>query len=149
MKNIHEQATLQEILTRIDTLSPATQRQWGKMNVSQMLAHCANALEVNLGDKVYKRGLAGRLFGRLAKRSIVGPKPFKQGLPTDPNFVIANSREFDMEKQRLVSLIKRLSASDPQLLAANAHPFFGPMTAGEWNILNYKHLDHHLRQFGA
>jgi hypothetical protein len=26
---------------------------------------------------------------------------------------------------------------------------FGKLTASEWNIMMYKHLDHHLTQFGV
>jgi Protein of unknown function (DUF1569) len=149
MKNLHDLATLNEITGRLNQLNPNTQRQWGKMDVAQMMAHCSNALEVNLGDRVGRQGLMAKLFGKLAKKSVVSEKPFKQGLPTDPNFVITDAREFEKEKQRLTELVSRLSNSDPEALAQNAHPFFGKMSAQEWNTLNYKHLDHHLRQFGC
>lgn len=149
MKNIHEAATLQEFIERINKLSPDSQRQWGKMNVSQMLAHCAAALEVNLGDRVNKQGIMGMLFGKLAKKSVVSPQPFKQGLPTAPGFVIKDDKDFEKEKARLIALLTRLSESDPQAIAKNPHSFFGKMTAEEWNMLNYKHIDHHLRQFGV
>ncbi len=149
MKNIHDAATVQELIQRLDKLTPSTQRQWGKMDVAQMLAHCSNALEVNLGDRISKQGFMGKIFGKMAKKSVTSDKPFKQGLPTDPGFVITGSKDFSAEKQRLITLIKRLSAGNPEAMAANPHPFFGRMTAHEWNTLNYKHLDHHLRQFGA
>jgi hypothetical protein len=149
MKNIHEAATLQEFIERINKLRPDAQRHWGKMTVAQMLAHCATALEVNVGDRVSKQGLMGKLFGRIAKKSVVSAEPFKQGLPTDPSFVQKEDKDFEQEKARLLALLKRLSASDPHALAKNPHPFFGKMTAEEWNTLNFKHLDHHLRQFGV
>jgi hypothetical protein len=149
MKNVHEPAISQEIIQRFEKLTPASQRQWGKMDVAQMMAHVSSALEINLGDREGKRGLMAKLFGKMAKKSVTNEKPFKQGLPTDPSFVVTDSRDFNKERERVIALIKRLSASDPEKLAANAHPFFGKMTAQEWNNLNYKHFDHHLRQFGA
>ncbi len=149
IKNLHEPAILQEILQRFDKLKPDAQRAWGKMDVSQMLAHCANALENTLGDKKIKQSFLGKILGGFAKKSITNDQPFKQGLPTDSRFVVADSRNFETEKQRLIPLIKRLSATDPEKLAAVPHSFFGKMDAKEWNALNYKHLDHHLRQFGA
>ena len=83
MKNIHTPEVLSELIARIRTLTPASQRQWGKMDVSQMMAHCSIAIEANLGERVVKQNLIGKLFGKLAKKSITDNKPFKQGLPTD------------------------------------------------------------------
>jgi len=148
MKNIHDTATLQEFIQRIEQLKPGAEHQWGKMSVSQMMAHCSNALEVNLGDRESKQSFIGKIFGKLAKKSVVSDKPFKQNLPTAPGFVVTDTRDFNAEKQRLLSLLKRLSAKDPASLS-KVHPFFGTMTPEEWNMLNYKHLDHHLRQFSA
>jgi len=149
MKNIHEPATLQEIINRFEKLTPATQRQWGKMDVAQMMAHLSNALEGSLGDRAQKQVFIGKIFGGIAKKSITNDKPFKQSLPTAPDFLVADPKDFNKEKQRLTTLIKRLSAAKPETLATQVHPFFGRMTAQEWDIVNYKHIDHHLRQFGA
>jgi len=149
MKNLHDAETLNELTMRINKLQPGSQRQWGKMNVAQMMAHLSTAIEANLGDVVHKQNFMGEIFGKIAKNSIVGPKPIKHGLPTDPHFVILDDKDFNTEKQRLLAVIKRLSASDPEAQAKNTHPFFGKMTGTEWNALNYKHLDHHLMQFGA
>jgi len=149
MKSIYEPATLQEFTKRIDTLTPASQHQWGKMDVSQMLAHCSNALEVTVGDRSPKSTLMGKLLGRLVKGVITNPKPFKPNLPTDPSFVIADSRDFNHEKQRMINLLSRISKGGPQAMQNRKHPFFGPLTPEEWSTSTYKHMDHHLRQFGA
>jgi hypothetical protein len=149
MESLNTPATLAKFTERINKLKPDSPRQWGKMSVAQMLAHCCNALETNLGDKEGKRGIMAMIFGRLAKKSVTSLQPFKQGLPTDPSFMVTDDRDFNKEKERLIKLLNRLSASDPHVLAQNKHPFFGQMTAEEWNTLNYKHLDHHLRQFGV
>ncbi len=149
MKNIHTPEVLNELITRINTLTPNSQRQWGKMDVAQMMAHCSAAIEANLGEGAGKQGLLGRIFGKMAKKSVVSEEPFKQGLPTDKSFVIIGAKEFQEEKQRLTTMLSRLSATAPANLAKNPHPFFGKMTESEWNSLNYKHMDHHLRQFGA
>jgi hypothetical protein len=149
MKNIHDPAVLQEIKDRLDGLKTDSKRQWGKMDVAQMLAHCSVAIEGNLGDRKIKQTLMGKIFGRMAKKSVVNDEPFKRGLPTDPSFIIKDHHDFDIEKQRLAGLITRLSASDPGVYAQIPHPFFGKLTPNEWNMFNYKHLDHHFRQFGA
>jgi hypothetical protein len=146
MQSLNDPAVMQQIKDRFNKLTAASQPQWGKMSVSQMLAHCSNALEANLGDTHHKPNFFGGLLGRMVKKTVVNEKPFKQGLPTSPHFVVANERDFLTEKQRLFALLDRIQAMPP---TDAVHPFFGKMTADEWNTLNSKHFDHHLRQFGV
>ena len=149
MKSIFEPATLQEINQRIDSLKPDAKRQWGKMDAAQMLAHCSNALEVTVGDKSPKSTFMGKILGRLVKSVITNEKPFKPNMPTDPSFIIPDSRNFEKEKQRLKTLLTRVSTGGANTLQNRKHPFFGPLTPQEWSNSTVKHMDHHLRQFGA
>lgn len=50
MKNLFQREAVDEVISRIDTLQPATQRLWGKMDVAQMMAHCCAALDVASGQ---------------------------------------------------------------------------------------------------
>jgi hypothetical protein len=138
-----------EIVRRIESLHAGSSAQWGKMTVAQMLAHCQAPLRVATGGLALKRGLFGILFGRLAKKSLSRPEPFKRGLPTAPEFVVRDTREFTRERDGLLVVVHAYGRSGPGGLTKNPHPFFGPMTAEEWDTLQWKHLDHHLRQFGA
>jgi len=142
-------STVQEIVSRIEKLTPVTQPLWGKMSVSQMLAHCQAPLEVALGEKKSKRSIIGFMFGRLAKKKLVGKKPFGRNLPTDRSFLITEVRNFEEEKRKLIAVIERFHAVGPRGLSKDPHPFFGKMTPEEWTMLSYKHLDHHLQQFGV
>ena len=47
--NAHEQ---RELTDRIARLTPSSPRQWGKMNVSQMVMHLCDALRMASGDLV-------------------------------------------------------------------------------------------------
>jgi|SRR5215831_5916985 len=149
MNSLFETSASTEILDRLEKLQPETKPLWGKMNVSQMLAHCTVPLEAALGDKQFKRTFFGVLFGKMGKKQVLKDEPFKKNLPTDPNFIIKDTPDFRIKKSQLESLIKRFSSSDPEAVSARSHPFFGKMNADEWGWLQYKHLDHHLRQFGA
>ncbi|MDB5230623.1 MAG: hypothetical protein JWN76_1428 [Chitinophagaceae bacterium] len=148
-KNLFEPGVADEILNRVSNLSADTKPLWGKMSVAQMVAHCQAPTEIALGDKKLKKSFIGFLFGKIAKKQLLEEKPFKKSLPTAPEFVVKNERKFEQEKQKLETLIHRLVIADKDLIASHIHPFFGKMTAEQWGILNYKHLDHHLRQFGA
>ncbi len=149
MKSLQDTATIEEFRTRIDKLRPDSQRQWGKMTVSQMMAHCSNALEINFSHQTGKQSFMGKIFGKMALNSVLSDKPFKKDLPTAPGFKVVDAKEFNTEKQRILGLLQKLSVADMNELAEKKHPFFGMMTADDWNSLISKHLDHHLRQFGA
>lgn len=134
---------------RVQSLRPDTKAQWGKMSVAQMLAHCQVPLRVAGGELILKRGLIGFLFGKLAKKKLAGPEPFGRNMPTAPEFIVRDARDFTVEQKRLVELVQRFAERGPGGLTREPHPFFGPMTVEEWDRLQWKHLDHHLRQFGA
>jgi hypothetical protein len=134
---------------RLDRLRPDAPRQWGKMTAAQMLAHCQQPLRVALGELPLKRSLIGLLFGRMAKKKLLSPEPWRPGMPTAPEFVIRDDRDFAREHATLAALVQRFSAGGPAALTKRPHPFFGPLTAEEWQGLQWRHLDHHLRQFGV
>jgi hypothetical protein len=150
MKSLFDPVHNQEIIDRIHTLTPASQALWGKMNVSQMLAHSQQPLRVAYGELQLKRSLLGVIFGGMVKRMMVNDeKPFKPNSPTDKTFIISDNRDFEQEKKKLIELIQRFSKEGPAGIRKDPHPFFGKLTNEEWDILQWKHLDHHLRQFAA
>lgn len=139
----------QQILDRIGRLGPQSKPQWGKMDVVRMLAHCQAPLRVATGDLVLKRSLIGMLFGGMAKKSLLSPKPWKPNMPTAPEFLVKEPREFARERETLVELVQRFTANGPEGLTKHPHPFFGELSVEQWDALMWRHLDHHLRQFGA
>ncbi len=150
MKHLYDPATAAEVKARIASLRPDSPRQWGRMSVAQMLAHCATSMETAVDDRRPKRLLIGRLIGGLVKRSVVnGPRPLGRNAPTDPTFVVADQRDLERERARLLALVDRFAAGGAMQCTTHPHSFFGPMTPSEWSVLMYKHLDHHLRQFEA
>ncbi len=147
--SLFDPAGLASMLARIDSLRPDSPRAFGKMSIAQMCAHCQCPLRVALGELRLKRSLLGILFGRLAKRMLLSPKPWKPGSPTAPEFRITGERDFVKERQALRDIVQRFGQGGPAALMKTPHPFFGPLTVDEWQRLQWKHLDHHLRQFGA
>ena len=149
MKSLYEADAVNEIINRIDTLTPATQRKWGKMQVAQMLAHCSAALDVAAGNKFPPRMFIGKLLGSFMRTSFSNEKPFPKNSPTDKSFMVVDEREFMNEKALLIDLIKQFSDGGEAQCTTHPHSFFGKLTPQEWSKGMYKHLDHHLRQFGA
>ena len=149
MKNLFDTDTYSEITQRINSLSPESQRQWGKMNVAQMLAHCKEAFKVPLSDKKMPRMFIGLLIGWAFKKKLYNEDPWKKNLPTAPNFIIKDERDFEKEKQELTRMIDKFHTAGPRNVGKFPHPMFGSFTSEQWGMSMYKHLDHHLKQFGV
>jgi hypothetical protein len=129
MPSIFAQTDYQHILQRIEKLTPSSQAQWGKMNVSQMLAHLQAPIEAMVGTRKLKRGLIGFLFGAIAKKKLISGKPFSKNLPTDRSFIVADERDFNAERNKLITLLNGLHSKGESAVTTDPHPFFGKMTS--------------------
>jgi hypothetical protein len=150
MKNLFEETTAKDIKGRIERLGPKSERHWGKMNAAQAMAHCAKTMEWAVGDSYQPRMFIGRIVGPLVKSKVLkDEQPMGRNAPTAKSLEVTNECELGKECQRLRGLIDRFAAGGPQGCTKHPHTFFGPLTPEEWARLMYKHLDHHLRQFGV
>lgn len=149
MKSLYNPTDNQELIDRFQQLRPDSPALWGKMNVSQMLAHCQVPLQTAYGDIKLKRSFFGWLFGNIAKKKLTSGKPWDKSLPTDPAFVMKGDHDFETEKNKLIPLIQRFSKVGPDGITKDQHPFFGKLTSEEWDRLQWNHLNHHLGQFGV
>ena len=149
MKNIFQPDALREVNHRINKLQPNSQRQWGKMDVAQMFTHGSETLEVAAGKKFPPRIFIGRILAPFFRSVFSNDKPFKRNMPTDNSFLVVDQRNFQKEKARLIELVTQFSTGGEAKCTTHPHPFFGKVTPNEWGAGMYKHLDHHLRQFGV
>jgi hypothetical protein len=151
MKSMFHAASVEEVKQRLTALSPRSQRHWGKMSPAQMLAHCSLGLEMAAGEIRPPRALIGRVLGPVIKPiALRDDEPMRRNSPTMKELiVIGDDRDFQTERKRLSGLIDRFRAAGAAGCTSHPHAFFGSLTPDEWAILMCKHLDHHLRQFGA
>jgi hypothetical protein len=149
METLFDPAVYREILRRVELLQPDSQRQWGKMTAAQTLEHTARALEMAAGKKKSKQAFLGKIIGWTFRKGFVSPKPFPRNSPTGPDLVVQGEPDFRRTKERLKTLLGEFHALGEQGCDGNIHLFFGRMTGAEWGVTQFKHLDHHLRQFGV
>jgi hypothetical protein len=148
MRTIFDQDTRDELLERLQRLSLESERQWGKMTPSQMMEHTARALEMAAGKKPVKQFFLGKALSWIFRKEFFGEKPFKPNRPTGPDFVIQDDPNFESTRIRLSELITEFHGLGESGTDGNVHGFFGPLTGKQWGETQYKHIDHHLRQFG-
>lgn len=150
MKNIFTKSVSDEVIGRINALSPETQPQWGKMDVGQMLAHCNVTYEMVDDETHTKPNAIMRFFLNIfVKSTVVGEKPYKKNSRTAPAFLITDARNFEKEKKRLVDYIQTTQQLGEAHFDGKESHSFGKLNVTEWNNMFYKHLDHHLTQFGV
>lgn len=150
MKNVFDKVTVDELLDRIDKLSSGSQALWGKMNVAQMLAHCNVSYELVYENKHPKPNFLMKfILKTFVKNAVVTEKPYKKNSQTAPMFVIVDTRNFEAEKIRLINYLKHTQTLGETHFDGKESHSFGPLNKTEWSNLFYKHLDHHLTQFGV
>ena len=150
MQTLFDRTLADQLQARTAGLAGNPPALWGTMTAAQAAAHCADALAVASGDRHSPRVFLGRLLGWIIKPMAVGnDRPLKKNGPTAPDLVVRDQRDVDVERARLCAQIERFTSAGPAGCTRHPHPFFGPLTPQEWANLQYKHIDHHLRQFGA
>jgi hypothetical protein len=150
LPNIFTASVSNGVIARINNLSNTTPGQWGKMNVTQMLAHLNVTFEFAYEEKHKKPNFfMGFILKNLVKGGLVSDKPNKKNASTAPEFIIGNDRDFEVEKKRLIEYINRTVKLGEKNFDGRVSMIFGPMTSTEWSNLFYKHIDHHLTQFGV
>jgi Protein of unknown function (DUF1569) len=149
--NIFTKEVSNEVINRINKLTPDSQRQWGKMDVAKMLAHLNVAYE-----SIYEPGkhpapnfLMKFILKTFVRSVVTNDKPLKKNSPTGKEFIIKSDKDFDAEKARLIAYIIKTQQLGEAEFDRKENPAFGVMTKTEWSNMMYKHLAHHLEQFGA
>lgn len=149
MDTLFSTKTTADIIQRIHQLERTSLPKWGEMSVTQMLAHCQVGFKVATGELQLKRSFTARIIGPFAKMVVLNNKPFKQNLPTAKEFMVDDYRDFEYEKQALIQMIEHFCLKGEKGVTTLPHPLFGKMKPEEWSKSLWKHLDHHLRQFGV
>ncbi|WP_298532488.1 DUF1569 domain-containing protein [uncultured Algibacter sp.] len=150
MKNIFDSKETDAVIERINKLESTTKPLWGKMSVDQMLAHCNVTYEMAYEDKHAKPNSFTKFMLKLfVKPTVVNDKLYKKNSRTAPQFLITDAKNFVEEKARLTDYLKKTQSLGADYFDGRASHSFGDLSINEWNNMFYKHLDHHLSQFGV
>lgn len=150
MKNIFKKEVTDKVIERIEKLTSNSQPLWGKMSVGQMLAHCCVTYEMVYTDKHSKpKGFVKMMLKLFVKNTVVSEKTYAKNGKTAPQFIIKEDKNFDVEKQRLIDFILKTQELGEKHFDNKESHSFGKLSISQWNNMFYKHLDHHLTQFGV
>jgi len=136
----------QQLLDRLERLAPEAAPRWGRMTAPQMLAHLTDWMLMAKGE--LKTATKKRVL-RYAplKQLVIYWLPFPKGVPTAPELVSRMPSEWAIERASVRYHVESFENLDPKSQWPE-HPVFGKLSAEAWGVLGYRHMDHHLRQFG-
>jgi oxepin-CoA hydrolase/3-oxo-5,6-dehydrosuberyl-CoA semialdehyde dehydrogenase len=131
-----------EFIPTLKNLQADTVGKWGKMNAQQMVEHVAGFFKVSTPVEHLPK----------YKEFLLSDKEFRENtkapvLPDDPLPL-----HFTNLKEAIADLCKEVNSfyekfeKDKGL--KTQHPVFGDLNFEEWVLLHYKHVVHHLKQFG-
>ncbi len=146
MKSIWQKPSRDLLETRLDKLTPGTPAKWGKFTAPQMVCHLTETMRMALGEVPVKPKKTPLKRFPL-KQLIIYVLPFPKGAPTVPELLAGTSKEWDGDVQRLKDLLGKYAGGSYK--AFPDHPAFGSLSRSAWGVLVYKHVDHHLKQFGV
>ena len=147
MKSVFDPAVHRELQDRVQRLTSQQQPQWGQMTAAQMVAHLADSLKMASGELDVAPKKVPIRFSPL-KQFVLYLLPIPKGLPTAPELISRKPGEWTLEVAALREQLNGLVERGAEALAPS-HPAFGKLTAKQWGVLVYRHMDHHLRQFGV
>lgn len=149
MNTLFDSTVNRDICDRIRKLNPSSKPIWGKMNVEQMLTHLYLSLQVNFGEIELKRSMLGIFFRGISRRILLGSKPFPRHLPADKKVLVKETTGFSELIQKVENAVSIYIEKGYSVLSANPHNILGKITPDESAFISFKHIDHHLRQFGV
>lgn len=147
MRSLFQPKARASIGKRFNGLSPTATPRWGRMTAPQMLAHCNDGFGLATGEIPTR---VRRTWARFPPINylIACFLPFPRHAPMARELFARVPDEWHVELARLHANMERFAAQDRRA-PRPLHPFFGPLPWWAWGLLGYRHLDHHLRQFGA
>jgi len=150
MKSIFDPSTLQELRTRLAAMTPHSRRRWGRMSAHQAVCHLSDWFRGLLGDRPIPGKEPGPGIKLLRFRAFSTPLPWPRGFPTAPMQDQEKGgtppAEFTADVAKLDSLMVRFAETGGVGLLP--HNRWGDLSPGMWGRYGYRHVNHHLRQFG-
>ena len=147
MNTVFDETDRSSLYERLGGLTLDRTPLWGRMTCGQMLAHLTDGVRMTLGELVVQPKRGPLRFGPI-RHAVIHWLPFPKGAPTAPELLVRRAEDCATEIAELRAVMERM-ASNAGTQAWEEHPAFGRMTEHDWGVLVYRHVDHHLRQFGA
>jgi len=148
MKSMWQHDTRREVVDRLGQLTPDRRAEWGRMSAQQMICHLTASVQMANGEKAVAAKQTPLRYP-IIKQLLIYALPFPKNVPTAPELLVPSTPNgWSKDLDNLQAALDRFVARGPEARWCD-HPAFGPLSAQQWGVLVYRHMDHHLRQFGV
>ena len=123
------------------------------MSPAECLAHLGDSSDNVLGRRDFPPSRAPRGAALMKWIALYAPLPWPRGRivgpsRTDPRREGSRPGDFERDRERVIEGLRALAAA-ADADVTKVHPSFGAMTLRDWHRWAYRHVEHHLRQFGV
>jgi hypothetical protein len=146
MPTLFDPSARAKLVSRLSGLTPDRRPLWGRLDAARVQTHLAAQLRMALGDLTCRSKNTPFRYP-VVRELIIYVLPWPKGAPTAPELLATEPADFEADRQALIQLVERMGTRNPEE-PFGEHPAFGPLSRRAWGVLGWRHLDHHLRQFG-
>ncbi len=144
---------IKDCLALFESLAGNETGKWGKMNAQQMIEHTAAFFLVSAGKLKFDLVTPAEHLPKY-KEFLLSDKEFRENTKAPANVIgeetlplrYATMAEALQNLKEAITGFEQYFEKDPNQLTM--HPVFGELNFEEWVLLHYKHVTHHLKQFG-
>jgi hypothetical protein len=146
MPTLRNEADRKGLVERLGKVRPETKAQWGSFDAPQMMCHLSSALDEGLGSLEIPASGPWALRHFPMKQLVVYVVPMPKGAKAPRELLTRAPGDFEADRRGVLERMERVAARPKGM--GSKHFLFGALTNDQWNALSWKHIDHHLRQFG-
>ena len=146
--SLWDDAERMRTLERLRRVTPGTRPRWGRMHAGQMIVHLADQLRLALAEVPMSKPWPGPAKYQPLRWLLINVVPMPKGSRSFRELFLTPAGDFARDRAALEALLARAAARGPEGPWGGS-PLFGRLSREEWGVLGWRHLDHHLRQFGV
>ena len=149
MRTLFDDACRTDVLARLRRVRLDARPTWGRMTAPQMVVHLADQMRMMLGNADLTRMPPAYLRWPVMKQLALYWLPWpKAQIQSPPEGFVTTPTDWDADIATVEALVVQFAARGPEGVWP-VHSHFGRLNGRQWGVLCFRHLDHHLRQFGA
>ncbi|MGB9031481.1 MAG: DUF1569 domain-containing protein [Acidobacteriaceae bacterium] len=147
MPTLRNEADRKGLVERLGRVRPEAKAQWGSFDAPGMMSHLSAALDEGLGVLAVPPSGPWMMRHFPVKHLAVYVVPMPKGAKAPRELLARMPGDFEADRRGVVERMERVAARPKG--KGSTHFLLGLLTNEQWAALSWKHIDHHLRQFGA
>lgn len=142
-----------QLFSSLEEATPDAKAHWGKMSAQQMIEHLGDFFDISSGKLKFDLITPAEQLPKY-REFLLSDKAFRENTKAPASII--GDEPLPLRKASIEEASAALKQSVESFFiyyengnaTPTVHPVFGPLSFEDWILLHYKHVAHHLRQFG-